>query len=386
MRKEHQKGKRMEKVKRGRQKTGRLKISISSCEWAGPDFHYLVSFPEQGKRGRKFCATKKEAESFAFKKESEIKRGGTEAISFPTSWRVMAGEAMKQLEPLGKDIRDAAAFYVKHHEATTRSIKFSKLLSELLEKKKKKRKRYLDDLKNRLSKFAETKGEKVVSHFTSNEIQDWLDEVNGSATNKNNFRRVLHVAFNWAVKRGYCESNPVKNTDREDEITAPVEILTVDQLTRLLEKADDKIKPFIAIGAFAGLRRAEIERLTWSMVKTKTIEVPAISAKTASRRPVKIEDNLKAWLSKYKSASNNGNKVIPKNYRKLLEKAYKDARIQWKNNLLRHSFGTYYLQKANNPVLVAIEMGHTTTKVVYKHYKGEFVSDKEAADYFDIRP
>jgi integrase len=56
--------------------------------------------------------------------------------------------------------------------------------------------------------------------------------------------------------------------------------------------------PFIAIGAFAGLRAAEIARLDWSAVdlKRKIIHLRADQAKTASRRIIPVRDKLRAWL------------------------------------------------------------------------------------------
>jgi len=56
---------------------------------------------------------------------------------------------------------------------------------------------------------------------------------------------------------------------------------------------------FLAIGAFAGLRHAEIERLDWREVRLadRFIEVTAGKSKTASRRLVPITDNLAKWLA-----------------------------------------------------------------------------------------
>jgi integrase len=54
---------------------------------------------------------------------------------------------------------------------------------------------------------------------------------------------------------------------------------------------------FLTIGAFAGLRTAEIERLDWSKIdfKSNFITVDASIAKTNSRRLIPIQPNLKAW-------------------------------------------------------------------------------------------
>src|ERR1035441_3491487 len=73
-------------------------------------------------------------------------------------------------------------------------------------------------------------------------------------------------------------------------------------MAAVLESAEPALVPFLAIGAFAGLRHAEIQRLDWSEVRLdeNLIEIKASKAKTASRRLVPIVPNLKQWLAKYR--------------------------------------------------------------------------------------
>jgi integrase len=75
--------------------------------------------------------------------------------------------------------------------------------------------------------------------------------------------------------------------------------------------------PFLAIGAFAGLRSAEIERLDWVEVHLadRFIEVKADNAKTASRRIVPTAKNLAHWLAPH--ARNEG-RIIFQHYRELV--------------------------------------------------------------------
>jgi len=72
---------------------------------------------------------------------------------------------------------------------------------------------------------------------------------------------------------------------------------------RLLECADSETLPFWAIGAFAGLRRAEIERLALNEIdfEAGVIEVKESKSKTASRRLVTIQPNLCEWLAPYRT-------------------------------------------------------------------------------------
>src|SRR5207237_7059940 len=79
----------------------------------------------------------------------------------------------------------------------------------------------------------------------------------------------------------------------------PVEILTPDEMTALLEHSTPEISPCLALGAFAGLRSEEILRLDWKDVTKRPgfIEVAADKAKTATRRLVPITHNVTFWLS-----------------------------------------------------------------------------------------
>src|SRR6267142_837623 len=75
------------------------------------------------------------------------------------------------------------------------------------------------------------------------------------------------------------------------------------QTVWFLECADSETLPFWAIGAFAGLRRAEIERLAWNEIdfEAGVIEVKESKSKTASRRLVTIQPNLYEWLAPYRT-------------------------------------------------------------------------------------
>ena len=164
-----------------------------------------------------------------------------------------------------------------------------------------------------------------------------------------------------------------------------VGILTVDQTARLLESAPAELVPYIAIGAFAGLRRAELERLDWKEVDLQSglIEVTATKAKSARRRFVKIQPNLAKWLQPHAQLSGN---VTPFGYRALLEAAREAAGIhQWPQNALRHSFASYHLARFNDAALLALELGHTNTNLVFQHYR-QLVKPKQAERYWKIAP
>ena len=270
--------------------------------------------------------------------------------------------------------------------ANEKSCKAAALVEQLIAAKKAggKSKRYLDDLRNRLDCFAKTFGERMVATITSAEIDDWLDSLKVSAITRNNYRRVLLLMFGYAVKRSYATSNPAAKTEEAKVVDSPPGILTVAETVRLLENASELL-PYVAIGAFAGLRRAELERLDWSEIDfdENFIEVTAKKAKTARRRLVEMQPNLREWLLPVRK---HAGKITPANFRKQFEAVRTTARIaEWPDNALRHSFASYHIAHFKDAKSLALEMGHTTTTLIFSNYR-QLVKPKEAEQYWNIRP
>ena len=173
-----------------------------------------------------------------------------------------------------------------------------------------------------------------------------------------------------------------------------VGILTTAQLKALLSAAHPDLVPFLVLAAFAGVRRAEIEKMDWSdvHVEDKCLMVPAKIAKTAKKRMVEMQDNLAAWLKPHVKAAGP---LVPlsqrtglpssKRLEMLLDLAREDAGItKWPSNCLRHSYGTYMVVKSHDEVYVAEQMGNPI-EMVRDHYKTH-VKPAEPLHYFGIYP
>ena len=141
----------------------------------------------------------------------------------------------------------------------------------------------------------------------------------------------------------------------------------------------------LAIGAFAGLRDAEIKRLDWSEVDLVRghIEVKAKKAKSARRRLVEMQPNLREWLRPYSGMTG---RLLPTGYRGSLDRVRKAASLaRWPQNGLRHSFASYRLAACHDAPRVAGELGHTNPQMLYSTYR-EVVLPEEAERYWKIRP
>jgi integrase len=356
---------------------------------------WCVTWPKIGKgRNRQFFKDKTEAETVFDQKKIEQENFGTAGLAFDDKKRGEYLKCAEKLEPFGKTISDAVNFYVPHLRALKRTCTAAELVDELLKVKEADgvSERYLSDLRSRLTRFSDSFDGKQIAEMTAPQIDEWLRSLSNEETGnrlspvtRNNFRRVLITAFSFALGRGYCVGNPSEETAKAKEIESPVGILTVEETARLLENAAPELLPYIAIGAFAGLRRAELEQLDWKEVDLQSalIEVTASKAKTARRRFVKIQPNLGRWLQPHAQLSGN---VTPPGYRVLLENARDAAGItEWPQNALRHSFASYHLARFNDAALLALELGHTNSNLVFQHYR-QLVKPKQAERYWKIAP
>jgi integrase len=353
-----------------------------------PNLKFYVNFREAGKRKRSFFETEAKAKSFAALKNAELRRFGIEGSEFSTAIRVMAQHAAELLQPFGKTITDAVTDYVARLRASERSCTAVQLVRELLKAKEADghSRRHVGDVRSRLGKFAEKFGDKMVATITSAEIDDWLRSLNVAPVTRNHYRRLIILAFNFAVQRGYATDNPAVKTARAKVVGKPPGILSVDETARLLEAATPDILPYVAIGAFAGLRRAELERLDWSEIDfgSKLIEVTAQKSKTAQRRFVKLQPNLRAWLLPVRKRS--GSIIPPENFRRSFDAVRRAAGItEWPDNALRHSFASYHMARFENANATALELGHHDSRITFAHYR-ELVRPSEAKRYWNIRP
>ncbi len=356
---------------------------------------FCVTWPKIGSgRNRRFFKDRREAETFLHSKRIEQENYGTAGTSFNERQRAEYLECAESLKPFNATIRDAVNFYLPHLHATKRTCSAAELVDELLRVKEADgaSERYVSDLRSRLTQFAECFNGKPVAEITATEVDQWLRSLSNketgkrlAATTRNNFRRVLIVAFNFAHERGYSAGNPAEKTAKAKVIEGAVGILTVEETARLLESAVPELVSYIAIGAFAGLRRAELERLDWREVDLEAglIEVTAKKAKSARRRLVRIQPNLAKWLQPYARSPGN---VTPPKYRELLDAAREAAGIeQWPHNALRHSFASYHLAYFKDAAALALELGHTNSNLVFQHYR-QLVAPKQASRYWKIAP
>ena len=340
-----------------------------------------------GKRTRKFFKTRKGAKIWLRKTLARVRKEGEVAIHMPEQLRVDATACAAKLEPFGKTILHATEFYLNYLASVTRTCTVTELVAEFIAAKTQDgaSKRYLQDLQNRLDTFAVDFGPQKVGTILASQVDDWLRGLKVAGQTRNNFRKVLHALFQFGMARGYATENVVAKTAQAKVVRGAPSIFTPEQMRTVLEKAPYDYIPYLAIGAFAGLRSAEIERLDWSEVDLagKLIHVKAEKSKTAQRRLVPISENLAAWLAPH--ALREGPITNPEKVREGRDKTCKAAGIEWPSNVLRHSFASYHLAQYKSAPETSAQLGHASPAVLYQHYR-ELVRPDAAAQWWKLSP
>lgn len=313
-----------------------------------------------------------------------------------------------QLLPPGASLELAAATYAKafalvgdriveacnHYkdtaaaDVTARTV--PEAVAELLAAKtaRGKSKRYVGTLKSRLGHFAK-KHNGYIGNVSTADAQAYLDGLKAEPSTVRTTRACLYALFRFAEARGYIRkhANPVADVERvETNGDGEVTIYKPEELAALLQHSPKNFLPLVALGAFAGIRTAELGRLHWQDVDIAGgyITVAAGKSKTRSRRLVPVLPNLAAWLRPY---SRRRGPIWRGTARELdLARAAtaQAAGTPWKANALRHSFISYRLADIQNVAQVSLEAGNSP-KLVFRHYR-ELVKPSAAAAYFAIAP
>ena len=364
--------------------------TIRRCPWK-PDRWIVDGLrDDQGKRFRRFFETKESAKTWLANHREKSLVEGRSGLAFTDAQRADARHALQELAPFrGATLTDAARNYADFLRRTERTVPVAELVAMFLEAKKAdgRAPRYLADLRARLGHFAESFGEKPAAALSTRDLDDWLHGLPVGPQSRVNYRRVLHVLFNFACAREFARENPVTRTGKPNVFAKEPGILTQTQFERLLNAADERLRPALAIGGFAGLRPTEVHRLIWDAIdlEERLIAVSAKASKTAGRRLVPICDNLLAWLLR---ASRRIGPVMPLSEmieRDLAVAAREAAGIKkWPADGLRHSWVTYRFALTGDAARTAAEAGHDQA-VLHRHYRA-LATKAQAEAYFAIVP
>lgn len=309
-------------------------------------------------------------------------------------------DAMLALEKLyghNASLLTAAEHYVKHGALVKERVTMAELVKRFLYAKwdEQKSLRYRQQLKVSLGQFSRDLALKKADEVTREDVNAWLRGHAWSPKTRNNYLGDARSLFVWAIREKLAATNPCTGIVPARETQQEIGTLTLGECRRLLDvawgKRDDpargKLLAYVVLGLFCGIRRAEIERLTWDAIDMKskagTVIVAAASAKTRKRRVVDLSAAAKAWLKLCPRAP--AGKITPNKF----SEKWREFRLghgfkTWPNNALRHTFASYHYAMHQNDALLQAQMG-SSSSMLHKHYRA-LKTKTEARKFWKLRP
>jgi integrase len=393
-------------TKRISEKVGNVIIPIyptASKGYSG----FTVVWYETAKRYRKFFASIAEARKHARQVAMKIENQERQVLNLKPEDARMYVNAVETLKPfsLGLDaavrelvaaravvqdfpLLQAVRFWKQHHgDGIPPDRTVSEVVRELVEglRKDGASEAHVEEIDRVLSKFATTFSMNIGDVTTAN-INSYLRGLDTSSASRNVYRRKVVTLFNYARRVGYLPDRTTAATKaaKAKEIGREVYIYSADEMTRLLQHASEKMKAFLVLCGFCGLRPAEAMRIEWNEIDftRKTVLVSAGKSKTQSRRFAPLPDNAAAWLRPY--AKREGKVVEIVMIVNALRRLGNRARVRMRRNGLRHSFCSYRLASTQNANQTALEAGHSAD-ILFKHYR-QLCTEAEAQLWFSIEP
>ncbi|HEX8309781.1 MAG TPA: tyrosine-type recombinase/integrase [Chthoniobacteraceae bacterium] len=280
---------------------------------------------------------------------------------------------------------------------------------------------YRDQIRKDLARFSERFGEHVLGDVKSSDIDAYLDTlghvrrkldgkkvvgkvfVPASGWRRNQVRNTIATLFAFARDRHFLpqeKTTQAERVTRRKTVSHTSPVYTPDQLRIYLEATREHARewlPWLAIGAFTGMRTGAILRLHWRDVHWDqgVIEVTAGNSKIGRRYLAPLHAALVEWLEPWRhtSAAHGSGRVVPASppVAKLTAKLTRWTCIKWRKNALRSSFISYRMAETGDPVLVARECNTSATEVSREYQDirtltGEFVTKELAAEWFGVRP
>lgn len=356
---------------------------------------FQVELNYMGERDREPFLTLAEAKAWIEQRQIEIRNEGVAALALTKDERADAAKALGLLEGC-TSLEAAARFYMIHNSAVEKisladaiDLHLDHIASHLDGKSVRGRRSVLKG-------FLAYRSDVPLVEVSRNDIYNYINiyRSNKSAKTREGDRSDLSPFFAFAVGRNYLKENPVAGVSIEGKKTykpKPKGILTPLQMQSLLAAARElghhPIVAAIVLIGFVGVRKSELHRINWENVSfdKKYVFISELDDKIAQSRYIKLEPNALEWLKSVKQES--GTVCAEAMYKRYWKEIVTAAKIKpWPSNALRHSYGSYFLQRDEkmDAALVAFNMGNTVA-VVNRYYRKP-VSPEQVKQYWKIYP
>ena len=242
---------------------------------------------------------------------------------------------------------------------------------------------------NRLLRTKPEFGGRNFSEFSVAECEEWLNAAFHTNPQFNKARTMLHGLFEFALRREWCDKNPIKRIERKKVVEKEIQPLKLAETKRLIKTAQRESPVYAVVAAllvYTGIRPHEVRRLTWRDIDTeeKTITVRSQCSKTGGVRQVEIPPVLNRLLITHKSQ--NSSHICPTDWQRRWRKIRDNSgfRGRWVQDVLRHTYASFHAKNYADLPRLQLNMGHRDLSLLRSRYVNMHgISRAEAKSFFN---
>lgn len=231
---------------------------------------------------------------------------------------------------------------------------------------------------------------------SANEISPQAKDPKGETAHKvsasqfNKARTMLHGLFEFALRREWCDKNPIKRIERKKVVEKEIQPLKLTETKRLIKTAQRESPVYAIVAAllvYTGIRPREVRRLTWRDIDTeeKTITVRSQCSKTGGVRQVEIPPVLNRVLIAH-SRELKEEKICPTDWQRRWRKIRDNSgfRGRWVQDVLRHTYASFHAKNYADLPRLQLNMGHRDLSLLRSRYVNMHgISRTEAKSFFN---
>ena len=228
------------------------------------------------------------------------------------------------------------------------------------------------------------------SELSVAECEEWLNAAFHTNPQFNKARAMLHGLFEFALRREWCDKNPIKRIERRKVVEKEIQPLKLAETKRLIKTAQNESPEYAVVAAllvYTGIRPREVRRLTWRDIDTeeKTITVRSQCSKTGGVRQVEIPPVLNRVLIAH-SRELKEEKICPTDWQRRWRKIRDNSgfRGRWVCDVLRHTYASFHAKNYADLPRLQLNMGHRDLSLLRSHYVNMHgISRIEAKSFFN---
>lgn len=243
---------------------------------------------------------------------------------------------------------------------------------------------------NRLLRTKPEFGGHNFSELSVSECEEWLNAAFYTNPQFNKARAMLHGLFEFALRREWCDKNPIKRIERKKVVEKEIQPLKLAETKRLIKNAQRESPVYAVVAAllvYTGVRPREVRRLTWRDIDTeeKTITVRSQCSKTGGVRQVEIPPVLNRVLIAH-SRELKEEKICPTDWQRRWRKIRDNSgfRGRWVQDVLRHTYASFHAKNYADLPRLQLNMGHRDLSLLRSRYVNMHgISRIEAKSFFN---